>query len=61
MNNSRTENIGLGIWVSLGFIAVMASKGAATFFHQYLGDMFGIQICLSAKKRAVCEIAASFF
>ncbi|WNV81203.1 ABC transporter ATP-binding protein [Bacillus atrophaeus] len=30
-------------WVSLGFIAVMAVKGTATFFHQYLGDLFGIK------------------
>ncbi|AWM16741.1 ABC transporter ATP-binding protein [Bacillus inaquosorum] len=33
----------LAAWVSLGFIAVMAMKGTATFFHQYLGDMFGIK------------------
>ncbi|MCY8544399.1 ABC transporter ATP-binding protein [Bacillus vallismortis] len=33
----------LAAWVSLGFIAVMALKGTATFFHQYLGDMFGIK------------------
>lgn len=33
----------LAAWVSLGFIVVMALKGIATFFHQYLGDMFGIK------------------
>ncbi len=33
----------LAAWVSLGFVAVMALKGTATFFHQYLGDMFGIK------------------
>lgn len=33
----------LAAWVSLGFIAVMVVKGTATFFHQYLGDMFGIK------------------
>ncbi|MCY7983132.1 ABC transporter ATP-binding protein/permease [Bacillus inaquosorum] len=33
----------LAAWVSLGFIAVMALKGTTTFFHQYLGDMFGIK------------------
>ncbi|WP_425671521.1 ABC transporter ATP-binding protein [Bacillus subtilis] len=33
----------LAAWVSLGFIAVMVLKGMATFFHQYLGDMFGIK------------------
>ncbi|WP_368650455.1 ABC transporter ATP-binding protein [Bacillus inaquosorum] len=33
----------LAAWVSLGFIAIMALKGTATFFHQYLGDMFGIK------------------
>ncbi|BDG79753.1 MULTISPECIES: ABC transporter ATP-binding protein [Bacillus] len=33
----------LAAWISLGFIAVMAVKGTATFFHQYLGDMFGIK------------------
>ncbi|MER3117197.1 ABC transporter ATP-binding protein [Bacillus subtilis] len=33
----------LAAWVSLGFIAVMVLKGTATFFHQYLGDMFGIK------------------
>ncbi|MDI6567204.1 ABC transporter ATP-binding protein, partial [Bacillus subtilis] len=33
----------LAACVSLGFIAVMVMKGMATYFHQYLGDMFGIK------------------
>ncbi|MBY8912383.1 ABC transporter ATP-binding protein/permease [Bacillus sp. YC2] len=33
----------LAAWIGLGFIGVMIIKGAATFFHQYLGDMFGIR------------------
>ncbi|KAA0548110.1 ABC transporter ATP-binding protein [Bacillus sp. BGMRC 2118] len=30
-------------YLALGFIALMAVKGLTTFFHQYLGDMFGIR------------------
>lgn len=47
---------GLVIWISLGFIAVMAAKGAATFFHQYLGDMFGIRSVYRLRK----ELYAKF-
>ena len=49
---------GLVIWISLGFIAVMAAKGAATFSsvsRRYVRN----SLCLPVKKRAVCEIAAS--
>jgi ATP-binding cassette subfamily B multidrug efflux pump len=30
-------------YIALGFIAIMTVKGVTTFFHQYLGDMFGIR------------------
>ncbi|WP_261133817.1 ABC transporter ATP-binding protein [Bacillus sp. Marseille-Q3570] len=29
-------------YLAIGFIIVMAIKGTATFFHQYLGDLFGV-------------------
>lgn len=29
-------------YLALGFIAIMAIKGAATYIHQYTGDLFGI-------------------
>lgn len=29
-------------YLAFGFIGIMAVKGVATFFHQYLGDLFGI-------------------
>ncbi|TLS37709.1 ABC transporter ATP-binding protein [Pseudalkalibacillus caeni] len=29
-------------YLAIGFIIVMAVKGTATFFHQYLGDLFGV-------------------
>ncbi|WP_394136970.1 ABC transporter ATP-binding protein [Cytobacillus oceanisediminis] len=29
-------------YLALGFIAIMAVKGAATYIHQYTGDLFGI-------------------
>ncbi|PMC35141.1 multidrug ABC transporter ATP-binding protein [Bacillus sp. UMB0899] len=30
-------------WIVSGFLALMVIKGVSAFFHQYLGDMFGIQ------------------
>ncbi len=30
-------------YLSIGFILIMMVKGAATYFHQYLGDLFGIK------------------
>ncbi|MGM7720166.1 ABC transporter ATP-binding protein [Metabacillus sp. Hm71] len=30
-------------WIVIGFLSLMAVKGFSAFFHQYLGDMFGIQ------------------
>ncbi|MBO1514572.1 ABC transporter ATP-binding protein [Metabacillus bambusae] len=30
-------------WIVTGFLSLMAIKGVSAFFHQYLGDMFGIQ------------------
>ncbi|WP_338786729.1 ABC transporter ATP-binding protein [Metabacillus sp. FJAT-53654] len=30
-------------WIVAGFLSLMAIKGVSAFFHQYLGDMFGIQ------------------
>ncbi|MFD1735632.1 ABC transporter ATP-binding protein [Bacillus salitolerans] len=30
-------------YLSLGFVALMIIKGITTYFHQYLGDMFGIR------------------
>ncbi|MGP1907260.1 ABC transporter ATP-binding protein [Metabacillus sp. JX24] len=30
-------------WIALGFVGIMVVKGVATYFHQYLGDMFGIK------------------
>ncbi|WP_026560553.1 ABC transporter ATP-binding protein [Bacillus sp. J37] len=30
-------------WIVSGFLALMVVKGVSAFFHQYLGDMFGIQ------------------
>ncbi|UOY88838.1 ABC transporter ATP-binding protein [Bacillus glycinifermentans] len=47
---------GLVIWISLGFIAVMAVKGVATFFHQYLGDMFGIQSVYRLRKELYAKL-----
>ncbi|MCY7855430.1 ABC transporter ATP-binding protein [Bacillus sonorensis] len=44
------------IGLSLGFIAVMAAKGAATFFHQYLGDMFGIQSVYRLRKELYAKL-----
>ncbi|MEC1353136.1 ABC transporter ATP-binding protein [Bacillus sonorensis] len=44
------------IGLSLGFIAVMAVKGAATFFHQYLGDMFGIQSVYRLRKELYAKL-----
>ncbi|MGM0873440.1 MAG: ABC transporter ATP-binding protein [Bacillota bacterium] len=29
-------------WIVAGFLSLMAVKGVSAFFHQYLGDMFGI-------------------
>ncbi|MCA0987892.1 ABC transporter ATP-binding protein [Guptibacillus algicola] len=29
-------------YLAFGFIAIMVFKGIATFFHQYLGDLFGV-------------------
>ncbi|MGE7200560.1 ABC transporter ATP-binding protein [Bacillus haynesii] len=47
---------GMVIWISLGFIAVMAAKGAATFFHQYLGDMFGIRSVYRLRKELYAKL-----
>lgn len=30
-------------WIVAGFLSLMVVKGVSAFFHQYLGDMFGIQ------------------
>ncbi|MBU7591923.1 ABC transporter ATP-binding protein [Metabacillus halosaccharovorans] len=30
-------------WIVSGFLALMVVKGVSAFFHQYLGDMFGIR------------------
>ncbi|MCY7754312.1 ABC transporter ATP-binding protein [Bacillus haynesii] len=46
----------LVIWISLGFITVMAAKGAATFFHQYLGDMFGIRSVYRLRKELYAKL-----
>ncbi|MBD1381311.1 ABC transporter ATP-binding protein [Metabacillus arenae] len=37
------EKFGLIPWIALGFIALMAVKGLTTYFHQFLGDIFGIK------------------
>ncbi|WP_257350630.1 ABC transporter ATP-binding protein [Pseudalkalibacillus decolorationis] len=29
-------------YLALGFVIIMTIKGTATFFHQYLGDLFGV-------------------
>ncbi|MCY8353957.1 ABC transporter ATP-binding protein/permease [Bacillus haynesii] len=47
---------GMVIWISLGLIAVMAAKGAATFFHQYLGDMFGIRSVYRLRKELYAKL-----
>ncbi|MFT0802398.1 ABC transporter ATP-binding protein [Bacillus swezeyi] len=44
------------MWISLGFIVVMTVKGAATFFHQYLGDMFGIHSVYSLRKELYAKL-----
>lgn len=31
------------LWISIGFIGIMTIKGITTYFHQYLGDLFGIK------------------
>lgn len=36
-------------YLAIGFIAIMGVKGISTFFHQYLGDMFGIQSVYSLR------------
>ncbi|MEH7234908.1 ABC transporter ATP-binding protein [Bacillus sp. JJ1562] len=38
----RAGNYQLVPYLALGFIAVMIIKGIATYFNQYLGDLFGI-------------------
>lgn len=35
-------NYGWIPYLALGFIAIMGVKGAATYIHQYTGDLFGI-------------------
>ncbi|MFA9557394.1 ABC transporter ATP-binding protein [Evansella sp. AB-rgal1] len=37
------ENFHLVPYVSIGFLVLMALKGVAVYFHQYLGDLFGIR------------------
>ncbi len=37
------ENYELVPYVSIGFLLLMGLKGVATYFHQYLGDLFGIR------------------
>ncbi|WP_191561878.1 ABC transporter ATP-binding protein [Metabacillus idriensis] len=37
------EQFSLVPWIALGFVGIMVVKGIATYFHQYLGDMFGIK------------------
>ncbi|MEK3805066.1 ABC transporter ATP-binding protein [Bacillus sp. FSL H8-0547] len=37
------EQFSLVPWIALGFVGIMVVKGVATYFHQYLGDMFGIK------------------
>ena len=37
------EQYGLIPYICIGFIALMIIKGFATYFHQYLGDYFGIR------------------
>lgn len=37
------EQFSLVPWIALGFVGIMTVKGVATYFHQYLGDMFGIK------------------
>ncbi|MGD6793485.1 ABC transporter ATP-binding protein [Metabacillus indicus] len=37
------EQFSLVPWIALGFVGIMVIKGVATYFHQYLGDMFGIK------------------
>ena len=37
------EEFSLVPWIALGFVGIMTVKGVATYFHQYLGDMFGIK------------------
>ncbi|WP_096435471.1 ABC transporter ATP-binding protein [Alteribacter populi] len=36
-------NYDLVPYVALGFMVLMTLKGVATYFHQYLGDLFGIK------------------
>ncbi|THE11168.1 ABC transporter ATP-binding protein [Bacillus timonensis] len=38
----RAGNYQLVPYLALGFIAIMVVKGVATYFNQYLGDLFGI-------------------
>ncbi|MEH7382351.1 ABC transporter ATP-binding protein [Bacillus sp. JJ1533] len=38
----RAGNYQLVPYLALGFIAIMVIKGLATYFNQYLGDLFGI-------------------
>ncbi|WP_077617661.1 ABC transporter ATP-binding protein [Bacillus sinesaloumensis] len=38
----RAGNYQLVPYLALGFIAIMVVKGLATYFNQYLGDLFGI-------------------
>ncbi|MFS0823781.1 ABC transporter ATP-binding protein [Bacillus sp. 1P02SD] len=38
----RAGNYQLVPYLALGFIAIMVIKGVATYFNQYLGDLFGI-------------------
>lgn len=37
------EQFSLVPWIAFGFVGIMVVKGIATYFHQYLGDMFGIK------------------
>ncbi|WP_078595504.1 ABC transporter ATP-binding protein [Evansella clarkii] len=37
------QNYNLVPYVSIGFLVLMALKGVAVYFHQYLGDLFGIK------------------
>ncbi|UTR10940.1 ABC transporter ATP-binding protein/permease [Evansella sp. LMS18] len=37
------QNFHLVPYVSIGFLLLMALKGVAVYFHQYLGDLFGIK------------------
>lgn len=38
----RAGNYQLVPYLALGFVAIMVIKGVATYFNQYLGDLFGI-------------------